>query len=179
MVSSRLRFHLSHIEIDSFPSHPILPMIVRALIPCRVRDSRPALKPVWTCCGENLWNRVPRKPRGTGHVHGVARAKTEHHAARLVFVANHEYTVAAKTDADQRSIAFLTDVPVQTERVAGGVKVDDGRFGYRVGKHAVQESRDVCGKVWRGFVGIHLVCPVVLAAQCHPAEFAVQHGLYR
>ena len=136
------------------------------------------LQPGRTCCGEDLGHGMPRIPRRTGHVDGISRSQSQNRTAGFVFVSDHEDAIAAKTDTDQRRVAFFADISVQAQRVSGRVEVDDGGLGCCIGEDVVQECRDVSGEIGGCFVGVHLVRPVVLASERHPTEFAVQHGLY-
>jgi hypothetical protein len=59
--------------------------------------------------------------------------------------------------------------------ISRGVKVENGRLGYRLGKETLQEARDVVRKLRRRLVRVHAVCPIVLATQRDPVQFSLQN----
>lgn len=85
---------------------------------------------------------------------------------------DHEETVASKTETDEALVRLLADVPVHHHGVAGGVKVDNGGLGARLGEEGLQEARQVGGERGRFLVRIEAVGPVVLAAEGEPVEAA-------
>lgn len=58
--------------------------------------------------------------------------------------------------------------------VSWSVEVENGRLGDRLRKEALQEAGDILGKLRRKLVGVHAVCPIILATQRNPVQFSLQ-----